>query len=113
MFGRLGAGREGAAEGGRAVIRSLVVRGSGLRAVRTGEWWAASGVAKARASVDADLGQAVDRGVVPRDQLQAHGPLPEELEWRFNNRENPWIFRDQLHWIMQTDPLEYRTPVDG
>ena len=32
----------------------------------------------------------------------------EELEWRFNNRNNPWIFRDTLRRIMQTDPLEYR-----
>ena len=32
----------------------------------------------------------------------------EELEWRFNNRENPWIFRDTLARIVQTDPLQYR-----
>jgi len=32
----------------------------------------------------------------------------EELEWRFNNRNNPHIFRDTLCRIMQTDPLEYR-----
>ena len=33
----------------------------------------------------------------------------EELEWRFNNRGNPYIFRDVLRRIMHTDPLEYRT----
>ena len=33
----------------------------------------------------------------------------EELEWRFNNRGNPYIFRDALRRIMHTDPLEYRT----
>ena len=33
----------------------------------------------------------------------------EELEWRFSNRDNPYIFRDALRRIMHTDPLEYRT----
>ena len=32
----------------------------------------------------------------------------EELEFRFNNRANPYIFRDTLARIMSTDPLEYR-----
>ena len=32
----------------------------------------------------------------------------EELEWRFNNRDNPHIFRDTLARIVNTDPLEYR-----
>ena len=32
----------------------------------------------------------------------------EELEWRFNNRDNPHIFRDALARIINTDPLEYR-----
>ena len=32
----------------------------------------------------------------------------EELEWRFNNRDNPYIFRDTLARIMQTEPLEYQ-----
>ena len=35
----------------------------------------------------------------------------EELEWRFNNRDNPYIFRDTLARIMHTDPLEYPTLV--
>ena len=33
----------------------------------------------------------------------------EELEWRYNNRKNPHIFRDTLRRIMRTQPLEYRT----
>ncbi len=37
----------------------------------------------------------------------------EELEWRFNNRGNPYMFRDALRRIMHTSPLEYRTLVDG
>ena len=32
----------------------------------------------------------------------------EELEWRFNNRNNPYIFWDTLARIMNTDPLQYR-----
>ena len=32
----------------------------------------------------------------------------EELEWRFNNRDNPYIFRDTLARIMNTDPLRYK-----
>ena len=32
----------------------------------------------------------------------------EELEWRYNNRDNPHIFRDTLARIMNTDPLQYR-----
>ena len=32
----------------------------------------------------------------------------EELEWRFNNRDNPHIFRDTLRRIMHTDPLQYQ-----
>ena len=32
----------------------------------------------------------------------------EELEWRFNNRENPHIFRDTLGRIMDTGSLTYR-----
>ncbi len=32
----------------------------------------------------------------------------EELEWRFNNRGNPSIFRDTLRRIMDTNPLAYR-----
>lgn len=32
----------------------------------------------------------------------------EELEWRFNNRDNPHIFRDTLARIVNTDPMTYR-----
>ena len=32
----------------------------------------------------------------------------EELEWRFNNRDNPHIFRDTLHRILTTDTLTYK-----
>ena len=32
----------------------------------------------------------------------------EELEWRFNNRDNPNLFQDTLTRIMNTKPLEYK-----
>ena len=32
----------------------------------------------------------------------------EELEWRFNNRDNPYIFRDALKRIVNTGKLTYR-----
>jgi transposase-like protein len=35
----------------------------------------------------------------------------DELEWRFNNRENPWLFRDTLTKLLQSANLEYRTLV--
>ena len=37
----------------------------------------------------------------------------EELEWRFNNRNNPHIFRDALLRIVNTGSLTYRRLVDG
>ena len=37
----------------------------------------------------------------------------EELEWRFNNRDNPHIFMDTLQRIVRTDPMTYRDLVDG
>ena len=35
----------------------------------------------------------------------------EELEWRYNNRRNTYIFRDTLARIMDTTPLEFRVLV--
>ena len=37
----------------------------------------------------------------------------EELEWRFNNRNNPHIFRDTLRRILTTDNLTYRRLIDA
>lgn len=31
----------------------------------------------------------------------------DELEWRFNNRDNPWLFRDTLSRLLQSDNLPY------
>ncbi len=35
----------------------------------------------------------------------------EELEWRFNNRNNPHIFNDTLYRILTADPLTYQNLV--
>lgn len=32
----------------------------------------------------------------------------DELEWRFNNRDNLWIFRDRVRNLINTDKLEYK-----
>ena len=32
----------------------------------------------------------------------------QELEFRFNNRSNPYVFRDTLLLIMDTKPVEYK-----
>ena len=31
----------------------------------------------------------------------------DELEWRFNNRDNPYLFRDTLRVLVTADPLTY------
>ena len=31
----------------------------------------------------------------------------DELEWRFNNRDNPWLFRDTLLRLIQSKHVEY------
>lgn len=36
----------------------------------------------------------------------------EELEWRFNNRDNEHIFRDTMARIVRTDPLTYRELIE-
>ena len=33
----------------------------------------------------------------------------DELEWRFNNRDNPFLFRDTLIRLLRSENLEYRT----
>ena len=32
----------------------------------------------------------------------------DELEWRFNNRNNPWLFRDTLLKLVNSDKIEYK-----
>ncbi|MFC1864272.1 IS1595 family transposase [Chloroflexota bacterium] len=33
----------------------------------------------------------------------------DELEWRFNNRNNPYLFRDTLLKLIESDKLEYKS----
>jgi len=32
----------------------------------------------------------------------------DELEWRFNNRENPYLFRDTVRALMSADTMQYK-----
>ena len=32
----------------------------------------------------------------------------DELEWRFNNRDNPWLFRDTLLRLLESKHVEYK-----
>ena len=32
----------------------------------------------------------------------------DELEWRFNNRENPWLFRDTVRKLIGAKALPYK-----
>jgi hypothetical protein len=32
----------------------------------------------------------------------------DEIEWRFNNRHNPFLFRDTLLVLLHSDPLPYK-----
>ena len=35
------------------------------------------------------------------------GAYLDELEWRFNNRHNPYLFRDTLLAVMRSETLGY------
>ncbi|MFC1944501.1 IS1595 family transposase [Chloroflexota bacterium] len=37
----------------------------------------------------------------------------DELEWRFNNRDNPWLFRDTLLKLIKSDNLTYQDLVQN
>jgi len=37
----------------------------------------------------------------------------DELEWRFNNRDNPFLFRDTVRAITSTDTMTARRLIDG
>jgi hypothetical protein len=32
----------------------------------------------------------------------------DEMTWRFNNRDNPFLFRDTMMKLIQSDNLEYK-----
>lgn len=35
------------------------------------------------------------------------------MEWRFNNRESPYLFRDTLTALLAAEPLEYKDLISG
>ncbi len=37
----------------------------------------------------------------------------DEFAFRFNNRENPYLFRDTLRRLIDADALTYRSLVEG
>ena len=37
----------------------------------------------------------------------------DEIAFRFNNRENPWLFRDTVLRLLGEEPLRYRKLVHG
>jgi len=39
--------------------------------------------------------------------------LLDEFEWRFNNRANPFLFRDTILMLVEGDTLPYRELVDA
>ncbi|MGI8740803.1 MAG: transposase, partial [Gammaproteobacteria bacterium] len=32
----------------------------------------------------------------------------DEMEWRFNNRDNAWLFRDTIKKLINSGKLEYK-----
>jgi transposase-like protein len=55
-----------------------------------------------------------DRAVIGSYHKLSHKHLPAylaEFEFRFNNRENPYLFRDTMMRLVQADPLTYKTLV--
>jgi transposase-like protein len=52
-----------------------------------------------------------DRAVIGSYHKLSKKHLPaylQEFEWRFNNRENPYLFRDTMIRLVRTDPLTYK-----
>ena len=54
------------------------------------------------------------RGFLSRDQHKALRCYLDELERRYNNRDNPFLFRDTLLKLIQSENLPYQEVVaDG
>jgi hypothetical protein len=39
---------------------------------------------------------------------KASSDLLDEMTWRFNNRKNPYLFRDTMLKLIHSDNLEYK-----
>ena len=69
----------------------------------------------ARLTPDLMLGLDIDRAVIGSYHKLSKKHLPaylKEFEFRFNNRENPFLFRDTLLALLSADALPYRALVD-
>ena len=59
----------------------------------------------------ANAGSLFKRGVVGSYHKLSEKHLDaylDEFEWRFNNRENQWLFRDTLMKLVKAEALQYR-----
>ena len=53
--------------------------------------------------------EAIDHWGLPSGSCQTSGyAYLDELEWRFNNRDNPWLFRDTLLRLLDAKHVEYK-----
>ncbi len=52
--------------------------------------------------------RTLDHGAFHKISRKHTNHYLEELEWRFNNRDNPHIFRDTMIRIVNTEHLEYK-----
>ena len=79
--------------------------GWGVSRVRTFRWrrgLAPNGDSRRQES-EAPVSEALRR-----DSLKHLDAYLNELEWRFNNRENPFLFRDTLRKLVSSDNIEYK-----
>jgi transposase-like protein len=54
----------------------------------------------------------LDRSIMGAYHKVSNKHLPaylHEVEWRFNNRKNPYLFRDTLMKLVRTEPVEYKS----
>jgi len=47
-------------------------------------------------------------GSYPKVSVKHLDSYLDELEWRFNNRKNPFLFRDTLIKLLKADSLPYQ-----
>ena len=53
----------------------------------------------------------LDRAIIGAYHKVSKKHLPaylHEVEWRYNNRDNPYLFRDTLMELIRCEPLEYK-----
>jgi transposase-like protein len=53
----------------------------------------------------------LDRSIIGAYHKVSKKHLPrylDEVEWRYNNRENPYLFRDTILELVKAEQLEYK-----